>query len=199
MGEKTRENLEDAIAVMVAMFVMSLDEHFIHEAEETSKKSPCFKSRVGAIIVKRGEILTRGVNEPPKNQPTCQEIGWCYRLENDIESGTQLDQCRAFGSHAEQNAICSAASSGIATKGATMYVYGNTVICRGCRSAIINADIVMVIYKSKLGNIQKINVTYDWSVNMLDQPRKLECMKKHTIIELVNEESDVKFKIDDGT
>jgi len=174
------------------------DDYFIDRAEAVSKESPCFKSKVGAVIVRQGIILSWGFNEPPKNQPTCQEIGWCYRLKNNIKSGTQLDKCRAFGSHAEQNAIYMAAREGIAVKGAIIYVFGNTSICRGCRAAISQVKIAMVVYKSKKGEIQKINVDYDWNINILDQPRKLENLKQHAIIEEINDgESDLRFRIDD--
>jgi len=157
----------------------SLDERYIRMAELVSLNSPCFRSKVGAVIVHDGMVLTTGFNIAPRNQFDCRKIGWCFRDANHIVSGTRTDQCRAIGSHAESNAIASASRKGIGTNNATMYIFGNTDICPACRGIITNSGIKMVIYKSKTGIIQKINVEYDWSIHPLDQKRKFEDWKNN--------------------
>jgi dCMP deaminase len=147
------------------------DDHFLQKARETSLKSPCFKSKVGAIIVKHGEILVEGFNTAPENQKNCAEIGFCYRIANNIQSGTEPTMCRAAGCHAEMNAISRAARHGIKTDQATMYVHGNTEICLPCRAQITTAGIVMVVYESKFGEIEHVNVKQDWSIHPIDYDR----------------------------
>lgn len=155
------------------------DEIFLKLAEDESKKSPCLKTKVGAIIVRKGEIISSGFNEAPQNQPNCSEIGFCYRIANGIESGKQTDKCRAIGCHAEINAICNASRSGLMTDRATMYVFGNTEICNACRASITKSGIRRVVYKSKFGVVENIDVDYDWNIHPLDYERKFNEWKNN--------------------
>jgi len=156
------------------MIENSIDAKFLEKADEVRDRSPCFKSKVGAVIVLHGKVVVTGYNSAPRNQRNCAEIGWCYRIANEIQSGTEPQKCRAFGCHAEGKAIAEAARKGIALEHGIMYVSGNTEICPSCRGLITNAGIKMVVYKSKHGVIEKINVDYDWGINILDQERKLK-------------------------
>ena len=160
------------------------EKRYLDLAKKASDNSPCHRSKVGAIIVKREKVIAIGINEPPPPQKNCAEIGWCHRDANDIASGTEPDQCRCFGCHAETNAIYEAArAGGDGIDGATMYVHGNTEICRSCRGAIARAGIKMVTYMSKHGEIERINVEYDWGINALDQKRKYDDWKESVLKE----------------
>jgi len=155
------------------------DNYFIDQARIKSLESPCFKSKVGSIIVRHNKIISDGINISPPNQKNCAQIGFCYRIANNIQSGTRLNECRAFGCHAEQNAINKAAKDGISTDWATMYIYGNTEICTACRSSLTRAGIRRVVYMSKFGEMEKIDVWYEWNINPLDQKRKFEEWKEN--------------------
>ena len=150
---------------------------FIEIARNVSLESPCHRSKVGAVIVRFNKIITVGFNRAPINQEDCSEIGNCYRDENKIVSGTEPQKCRAFGSHAEANAIADAARKGFSTDNATMFIHGNTEVCLACRSLIANAGIKMVIYESKFNEIEHIDVLYDWGINLLDQRIRFENWK----------------------
>jgi deoxycytidylate deaminase len=81
------------------------DEYWLGFAEQASKRSTCFRNKVGAVIVKDKEIVSTGYNGAPFYQPNCQEIGYCYRKKHQIKSGTNLELCRASGAHGEANAV----------------------------------------------------------------------------------------------
>ncbi|MDZ7373811.1 MAG: dCMP deaminase family protein [candidate division KSB1 bacterium] len=147
----------------------SWDEYFIQVAEVVSKRSSCFRNQVGAVIVRDKDIISTGYNGAPKYQKNCLEIGWCYRDRNGIPSGTQLERCRAVGSHAESNAIALAARNGHATSGTTIYVVGHDVICNQCKAQIANAEIERVVLKKRDGTIVEYYPARDWTVHPVDQ------------------------------
>jgi len=152
------------------------DEYFIQVAEVVAKRSSCFRNQVGAVIVRDKDIISTGYNGAPKYQKNCLEIGWCYRDRNGIPSGTQLERCRAVGSHAESNAIALAARNGHATSGTTIYVVGHDAICNQCKAQIANAEIQRVVLKKRNGEIQEFFPARDWTVHPVDQgaPEELD-------------------------
>lgn len=131
--------------------------------------SSCYRAKCGAVIVQDKRVIATGYNGAPPYQKNCKEIGWCYRNKNNIKSGTQLENCRATGCHGEQNAIANAARAGHATLGATMYVYGNTDICRMCRGQVASAGIARVVYEDKLGGMHEAFPEKDWTVHPVDK------------------------------
>ena len=90
-------------------------------------------------IVKYG---TESLRKPSK-VISCYELGKCYRMENNIQSGTRYETCRSI--HAEQNAIIQAGQD--RCKGATMYIYGHDFICILCKRFIVQAGIKDVYLK----------------------------------------------------
>jgi dCMP deaminase len=121
------------------------------------------------VIVINKDIVSSGYNNPPVNQPTCQEIGTCYREEHHIPHGTMLETCRAVGSHAESNAVARAARHGRATENATMYVVGQDFICNQCKAMIANAGIIRVVLRLSTGKIREFIPSQDWTVHPMDQ------------------------------
>lgn len=144
------------------------DNYFLEFAKVSSTRSVCFRSHCGAIIVKDKAVVSTGYNSSPKYIQNCEEIGYCYRNKHEIQSGTQLEKCRAVGSHAESNAIALASKLGHSTDKATMYVYGNTMICNQCRGMIANAGIIRVVYMDKNGKIIEIIPEKDWNIHPID-------------------------------
>jgi len=147
----------------------SWDEYFLDIAEMVASRSTCFRNKVGAVIVRNKDIISTGYNGAPTHQQNCLEIGFCYRDRHKIKSGTQLEKCRAVGSHAESNAVVLAARNGHSTAGATIYVVGHTFICNQCKAIIANALIEKVVLKNTDGEIKVIYPARDWRVHPVDQ------------------------------
>jgi len=148
----------------------SWDNYFLNIAEVVSSRSSCFRNKVGAIIVRQKDIISTGYNGAPQYQKNCREIGYCYRDRAHITSGTQLERCRAVGSHAEANAISLAARNGHSTLGTTMYVVGHRMICNQCRAMIANAGILRVVQKKPDGSVLRFQPAKDWTVHPIDIP-----------------------------
>ncbi|MFA5730740.1 MAG: dCMP deaminase family protein [Acidithiobacillus sp.] len=144
------------------------NEYFLLLAFLASRRSSCFRSQCGAVIVKDNNVISTGYNGSPTYQKNCQEIGFCYRNDHHIKSGTQLELCRACGSHSETNAIALASKNGHSTNNTTIYIYGNSAICTQCKAMIANAGIKYVIYCTNQGKIYEINVEKDWTVHPID-------------------------------
>lgn len=146
------------------------DEYFMKIARVVSTRSTCFRRHVGAVIVRDKYIISTGYNGAPQHQPNCGEVGFCYRDENDIKSGTQLERCRASGSHAESNAIAIAARNGFSTDGASMYVHGHEFVCNQCKAIIANAGITNIYLERGSGEVDRFMPSIDWTTHPVDSP-----------------------------
>jgi len=146
------------------------DTYFLNMAALVATRSSCLRNQVGAVIVLDKDMISTGYNGAPKFQKNCLELGWCYRDQNQISSGTQLEKCRAVGSHAESNAIALAARNGHATRGTTIYIVGHDFICNQCKAQIANAEIQRVVLRNKKNAILEFIPAKDWTVHPIDQP-----------------------------
>jgi dCMP deaminase len=147
------------------------DKYFLNIAKEVSKRSSCIRAQVGAVIVNEKDIISTGYNGAPQFQENCLKKNDCYRKNNKIKSGTQLEKCRAVGSHAESNAICLAARNGHSTDGSTIYIVGHNFVCAQCKAMIANAKIRKVVL---LDLFEKVNVFYpgmNWRVHPIDEEK----------------------------
>ncbi len=145
------------------------DEYFLLLAFVVSRRSSCLRTKVGAAIVNELDVISTGYNGAPSPQKNCIEIGFCYRNDHNIISGTHLELCRASGSHAESNAIALAAKNGHSTRGSTLYIYGHTMVCNMCRGIIANAHIQRVVHLREDGTVENFVVKRDWAQNILDE------------------------------
>src|SRR5271157_6066946 len=145
------------------------DKYFLNIAQAVSERSSCLRNKVGAVIANNRDIISTGYNGAPQFQNNCLEIGYCYRNKNNIESGTQLEKCRAVGSHAESNAISLAARNGNSTNNATIYIVGHNKICNQCKALISNANIKRVVQLKTNGNISEYIPEIDWKVHPIDE------------------------------
>ncbi|MCG8569583.1 MAG: dCMP deaminase family protein [Spirochaetes bacterium] len=143
--------------------------YFINIAKEVANRSSCLRNKVGAVIVRDKDIISTGYNGAPQYQKNCTEIGYCYRNRNKIKSGTQLELCRAVGSHAESNAISLAARNGHSTKDATIYIVGHRFVCNQCKAQIANANIAKVILCTPEDEIFEFFPENDWTVHPIDE------------------------------
>jgi dCMP deaminase len=144
------------------------DQYFINIAKVVSERSSCLRNKVGAVIVKDKDIISTGYNGAPQFQKNCLEVGFCYRNENNIKSGTQLERCRAVGSHAESNAISLAARNGHSTKNSTIYIIGHNVVCNQCKALIANAHIIRVVLMNTENRIYEFIPEKDWNIHPVD-------------------------------
>ncbi len=144
------------------------DETLMSIAFANSQRSSCLKRRVGAIIVKSGNIIGSGYNEVPSlpAQNTCNEkYNGCYRdkhrrdLKNEIvrEQGVTteqadqlidkikvLEKCRSL--HAEENAIINIARFGNSAVLKDSVLYTTTFPCNLCANKIVQTQISRIVY-----------------------------------------------------
>ena len=126
----------------------SLDEYYIEIAKAVSLRSTCLRKHYGCVIVKNGEILSTGYNNPARGEPHC---GQCTKCNSGKDVETYLS-CPSI--HAEQNALLSAARKDMI--GADLYLAGYDVKsgepieceawpCEICLRLIKNAGIDRII------------------------------------------------------
>lgn len=120
----------------------SWDDYFLSIAKLVASRSTCIRAQHGALIVRDKTILSTGFNGAPRGLQHCDEVGVCYREQQNIPPGTQYERCKS--AHAEQNAIAQAARVGISVDGATMYV--TDLPCGICAKLIVNAGIQKVVF-----------------------------------------------------
>ena len=142
-------------------------DYFLGIAEKVAERASCYRAHVGSVIVIGNRILSTGYNGAPIGRTTCYEKGVCYREQNEIPSGTRLDECYAAGAHAESNAIINAARYGIPIKGATIYVVGHDFCCVNCQAAILNAGIDKVVLKKRDGTKAFFSPTKDFATHLI--------------------------------
>ncbi len=127
------------------------NDYFLEIAKTVSKRSNCLRAHVGAVVVgKYKKIKATGYNGVPSKVVSCMELGQCYRIKNNIESGTRYETCRSI--HAEQNAIIQAGQD--RCMGASLYVYGHNMICILCKRFIVQSGIETIYLKKT--TIQKL-------------------------------------------
>ena len=105
------------------------DQVYLNIAKEVSLLSHCERSKVGAVLVKDGNIIAFGYNGTPAGMNNC-----CER--NDVTVPEVI--------HAEMNAILKAARSGYAVGGAELYLTLSP--CVDCAKLILQSGIKRVFY-----------------------------------------------------
>jgi len=129
--------------------IPSPDEYFMGIAIAVRKRANCRGSRIGAVIVVKGRIVSTGYNGTPENMPNCLD-GGCLRCANSLKhpSGTAYDLCICV--HAEQNAVLTAARFGISIEGSV--VYSTMRPCFGCTKEMLQAKVEAVYYLHDWGH-----------------------------------------------
>lgn len=126
----------------------SIDEYYLNIAKAVSERSTCLKKHYGAVLVKNGEILSTGYNNPPRSEPHCWQ---CTKTCQGTNESAYLS-CPSV--HAEQNAIISASRNEML--GADLYLAGYDVKtgepieceawpCEICLRLVKNAGINRII------------------------------------------------------
>lgn len=117
-----------------------LDTVFINIAKETSTLSHCVRSKVGAVLVKDGNIISFGYNGTPSGMDNSCE-------ENDVTFPHVI--------HAECNAILKAAKTGNSVDSSTLYLTLSP--CLDCSKLILQSGIKKVVYLNVYRNTQGID------------------------------------------
>ena len=126
------------------MEIKPWDEYFLDLAKTCASRSNCLRAQVGAVIVGQDKkIKATGYNGTPSKVESCAERGKCYRISNNIPSGTRYETCRSI--HAEQNAIIQAGQD--RCKDSTIYIWGHNFICILCKRFIVQSGITHCVLK----------------------------------------------------
>jgi dCMP deaminase len=117
-----------------------LDTVFINTAKQISTLSHCVRSKVGAVLVKDGNIISFGYNGTPSGMNNSCE-------ENDVTFPHVI--------HAECNAILKAAKTGNSVDSSTLYLTLSP--CLDCSKLILQSGIKKVVYLNVYRNTQGID------------------------------------------
>ena len=140
------------------MGIKSWTDYFLDLAKTCSSRSNCLRAQVGAVIVGVDKkIKATGYNGTPSGVESCYERGECYRIKNNIPSGTCYETCRSIQAGQDR------------CMGASMYIYGHNFICILCKRFIVQSGIVDV-YLKKDDNSPIIHVSVDDIKRELDNP-----------------------------
>lgn len=110
----------------------TLDEYLMGIAFAASARSTCPRASVGAVIAKKGKILSTGYNGSISGLPHCIDCG-CI-----MDNGSCIRTI-----HAEANAILQAAED---LNGCTIYCTHKP--CLNCTKLILQAGIIRIVYKN---------------------------------------------------
>lgn len=116
-----------------------LDKEFVSKAFKEAEKSSDWWRRVGAVVVKNGEVIFTGYN---RHMPSDLSMDVYGDPRSSFDAGEFIDLSTAI--HGEANLIARAAKKGIALEGASIYV--TTFPCPNCAKLITEAGIKKVYY-----------------------------------------------------
>lgn len=115
----------------------------LKEAFAVSSSSTCLSRKVGAIIFDGKEIVSKGFNDTPNDQPSCGD-GGCYRCRlrnaNILKSGELRDKCNCV--HAEISAINELPE----TSRKHLVIFVTIPPCTSCAQQIASIGIACVIF-----------------------------------------------------
>lgn len=119
----------------------SWDQYFLNITKVVGERGTCDRGRSGCVIVKDKRILSTGYVGSPISTQHCDQVGHEMHTVKH-EDGHESRHCIRT-THAEQNAIVTAARFGSSLEGATLYCHMTP--CYACAKMIINAGIKRVV------------------------------------------------------
>jgi len=123
------------------------DSKYIKMAEIWATNSYAMRNKVGALLVKDGQIISDGYNGTPKgfdNNCEIEKEEWQFDSEGYYDKYVHLET-KPEVLHAEANAITKVAKSNYSSEGSTLYVTLSP--CFECAKLIIQSGIKRVVYK----------------------------------------------------
>jgi len=121
------------------------DEYFMSLALLASSRSPCNRLHVGCVLVKNNRIISMGYN----GFLTGEEHKSIIRQEAD---GKPHERATI---HAEQNAICYGANTGVALNGAIAYI--THYPCLNCAKILITCGVKKIYYHDDYNNDELVS------------------------------------------
>ena len=109
-------------------------------AREIATLSHCTRSKVGAVLVKDGNVISFGYNGTPSGMDNC-----CERDNVTLPHVI----------HAEVNAVLKAAKTGTSVDGSTLYLTLSP--CLDCSKLILQAGVKRVVYLETYRNLDGPN------------------------------------------
>lgn len=118
---------------------IKLDSVFMNVAKEIAQLSHCERFKVGAVLVKDGNIISFGYNGTPTGMDNC-----CERDNVTLP----------YVIHGEVNAILKAAKNGTSVDGATLYLTLSP--CLDCSKLILQSGVKRVVYLTAYRNLEGV-------------------------------------------
>ena len=117
-----------------------LDSVFMNITKEVATLSHCVRFKVGAVLVKDGNIISMGYNGTPAGMDNCCE-------KDNVTLPHVI--------HGEVNAILKAAKTGTSVNGGTLYLTLSP--CLDCSKLILQSGIKRVVYLTAYRNLEGVD------------------------------------------
>ena len=119
----------------------SWDDYFMSIVDMVGSRGTCDRGRIGCIITRDNKIVVTGYVGSPSGIAHCDEVGHEMHTVTHAD-GHETRHCIRT-THAEQNAICQAAKSGVSLDGGTLYI--KMTPCYVCAKMLISSGIKRVV------------------------------------------------------
>ena len=133
------QNIKEVVALREAK-QKKLDKVFMNITKEVATLSHCVRFKVGAVLVKNGNIISMGYNGTPAGMDNC-----CERDNVTLPHVI----------HGEVNAILKAAKTGISVDSGTLYLTLSP--CLDCSKLILQSGIKRVVYLTAYRNLEGVD------------------------------------------
>lgn len=133
------QNIKEVVALKEAK-QKKLDSVFMNITKEVATLSHCVRFKVGAVLVKDGNIISMGYNGTPAGMDNC--------CEKDNVTVPHVI-------HGEVNAILKAAKTGTSVNGGTLYLTLSP--CLDCSKLILQSGIKRVVYLTAYRNLEGVD------------------------------------------
>jgi len=133
------QNIKEVVALREAK-QKKLDKVFMNITKEVATLSHCVRFKVGAVLVKEGNIISMGYNGTPAGMDNC-----CERDNVTVPHVI----------HGEVNAILKAAKTGNSVNGGTLYLTLSP--CLDCSKLILQSGIKRVVYLTAYRNLEGVD------------------------------------------
>ena len=168
----------------------NFDGMFMEMAHAVSKMSRAVRAKVGALIVRDGNVLSIGFNgTPARFDNNCEEVEYVtdadamYSLRDDMDvtnsmlslgftktlTGWTRLRTKREVLHAESNAISKIARSTQSSEGATLYV--TLAPCYECSKLIIQSGIKRVVYQDEYRDASSITLLKKANIEVVKYER----------------------------
>jgi dCMP deaminase len=119
----------------------SWDEYFVGIMNMVGARGTCDRGQAGCVITRDNRILATGYAGAPSGIAHCDDVG--HEMHTVTHADGRESQHCIRTTHAEQNALMSAARHGVSTENGTLYC--KMTPCYICAKLIINAGISRVV------------------------------------------------------